>query len=377
MSIRAALALGCLAALSSSALAQSFNDGEIILVSSSLPNNSSAFAGVMRIDPATWTKSVIYSGSAASVGRSAYDPYRDRVVAGADGVNSGLTLIAADGSLAHLPYAGSQDLNFPAATGDGRIYVIHSGGQKNLAYFDASSVLHNLLKSDGVSIATAGSNVQATYFDLATSSLYIGTWNGGLAPLRVERVVVNAAGDQIVSRQSVDFTGGGSGEAIVGLSAGPSGTVFVKIDDNSGAAVARMMMVNPATMTATTFASSQYFGVGGEVAGVYSPALGKAVVLDSLNDVLRSFAQGSSGAGVVVTGGVSSIGGSGEMCQLLSVAHAYCGADFDHSGFVDTDDFDAFVQAFEAGLDPADFDHSGFVDTDDFDAFVHAFEDGC
>ncbi len=54
-----------------------------------------------------------------------------------------------------------------------------------------------------------------------------------------------------------------------------------------------------------------------------------------------------------------------------------CKADFDGTGFVDTDDYDAFVHAFEAGTDDADFDGSGFVDTDDFDAFVHAFESGC
>ncbi len=54
-----------------------------------------------------------------------------------------------------------------------------------------------------------------------------------------------------------------------------------------------------------------------------------------------------------------------------------CPSDFDDSGFVDTDDFDRFVQAFEAGLPTADFDVSGFVDTEDFDAFVRAFEEGC
>ncbi|GMV27698.1 MAG: hypothetical protein AMXMBFR58_37290 [Phycisphaerae bacterium] len=54
-----------------------------------------------------------------------------------------------------------------------------------------------------------------------------------------------------------------------------------------------------------------------------------------------------------------------------------CTADFDSSGFVDTDDFDVFVAAFEAGTLDADIDRSGFVDTDDFDAFVHAFEQGC
>ncbi len=54
-----------------------------------------------------------------------------------------------------------------------------------------------------------------------------------------------------------------------------------------------------------------------------------------------------------------------------------CPADFDGSGFVDTDDFDAFVRDFEDGLDSADVDGTGFVDTEDFDAFVRAFEAGC
>ncbi|MCC6427450.1 MAG: hypothetical protein IT435_11585 [Phycisphaerales bacterium] len=55
----------------------------------------------------------------------------------------------------------------------------------------------------------------------------------------------------------------------------------------------------------------------------------------------------------------------------------YCIGDFDKSRFVDTDDFDAFVHAFEAGEDSADVDGSGFVDTDDFDFFVGRFQAGC
>ncbi|GMV27219.1 MAG: hypothetical protein AMXMBFR58_32500 [Phycisphaerae bacterium] len=54
-----------------------------------------------------------------------------------------------------------------------------------------------------------------------------------------------------------------------------------------------------------------------------------------------------------------------------------CPADFDRTGFVDLDDYDRFVQAFEAGESCADFDGTGFVDTEDFDAFVQAFELGC
>lgn len=54
-----------------------------------------------------------------------------------------------------------------------------------------------------------------------------------------------------------------------------------------------------------------------------------------------------------------------------------CIADFDCSGFADTDDFDVFVRAFETGDQGADVDGSGFVDTDDFDFYVRAFEAGC
>lgn len=56
---------------------------------------------------------------------------------------------------------------------------------------------------------------------------------------------------------------------------------------------------------------------------------------------------------------------------------ADCPADFDGSGFADFDDFNAFVQSFEAGELRADFDYSGFTDFDDFNAFVRAFEEGC
>lgn len=61
----------------------------------------------------------------------------------------------------------------------------------------------------------------------------------------------------------------------------------------------------------------------------------------------------------------------------LPATVSVCAADFDCSGFVDTDDFSSFVLTFESGDDAADFDGSGFVDTDDFTAFVLGFEKGC
>lgn len=78
-------------------------------------------------------------------------------------------------------------------------------------------------------------------------------------------------------------------------------------------------------------------------------------------------------AGLYVCVGLNACGESKSEPATVTV----CRADFDCTGFVDTDDFDAYVRAFEAGTENADVDGSGFVDTDDFDTFVRAFEAGC
>jgi len=54
-----------------------------------------------------------------------------------------------------------------------------------------------------------------------------------------------------------------------------------------------------------------------------------------------------------------------------------CHADYDCNGFVNGDDFDAFVVDFEAGAAQADYDKNGFVNGDDFDQFTVDFEAGC
>ncbi|MDX2117922.1 MAG: GC-type dockerin domain-anchored protein [Planctomycetota bacterium] len=54
-----------------------------------------------------------------------------------------------------------------------------------------------------------------------------------------------------------------------------------------------------------------------------------------------------------------------------------CGADYNTDGFFTFEDFDAFVQDFEAGNEDADFNNDGFLTFEDFDAFVALFESGC
>ncbi len=102
-------------------------------------------------------------------------------------------------------------------------------------------------------------------------------------------------------------------------------------------------------------------------------------------DIYHAAAPGAAdsavglGAAIDPAGALVTVGSDGLSSKSFfsTIKYESCKADFDGSGFVDTDDFDAFVFAFEAGTDNADFDGSGFVDTDDYDAFVHAFEAGC
>lgn len=56
---------------------------------------------------------------------------------------------------------------------------------------------------------------------------------------------------------------------------------------------------------------------------------------------------------------------------------AHCPGDFDHDGFVNGDDYDAFADAFDLGSPSADFDRNGFVNGTDFDLFALSFEEGC
>ncbi len=114
--------------------------------------------------------------------------------------------------------------------------------------------------------------------------------------------------------------------------------------------------------------------------GVHTPAEGPICGQVGLKAGAHRFrveffhATGPHGLMLLATGG-------GLHNQLLPngwyLRAADCTADFDQTGFVDIDDYVAFVNAFELGDPACDVDGTGFVDTDDFDYFVCAFVAGC
>ncbi|MDX2018244.1 MAG: hypothetical protein SFY95_11495 [Planctomycetota bacterium] len=100
----------------------------------------------------------------------------------------------------------------------------------------------------------------------------------------------------------------------------------------------------------------------------------------------------TNGTGILIhnetTGASSYAFGSGAESWSFRFISPLCLADYDGSGFVDSDDFTDFVGNFTLGCtapanpDPActwsaDIDGSGFVDSDDFVTFVDAFTVGC
>jgi uncharacterized membrane protein len=87
-----------------------------------------------------------------------------------------------------------------------------------------------------------------------------------------------------------------------------------------------------------------------------------------------SFARDINERGQIIAGLFVRETGEGVSALLTPIR---CDADFDFSGFVDLEDYTAFVESFEAGSADADVDGSGFVDFEDFSSFVRAFEAGC
>lgn len=69
--------------------------------------------------------------------------------------------------------------------------------------------------------------------------------------------------------------------------------------------------------------------------------------------------------------------GCGSVTSNAATLEVNCLADFDGSGFVDIEDYSAFIAAFEEGDISADVDGSGFVDLEDFNFYVPLFEAGC
>lgn len=121
---------------------------------------------------------------------------------------------------------------------------------------------------------------------------------------------------------------------------------------------------SPASFSVTASGASldyQWMKDGSDILGATGPSY--SIASATLGDEGQYSVRVSNGCGTVTSD--------------PATLDVICLADFDGSGFVDVEDYTAFILAFEAGDDSADIDGTGFVDVDDFNTFVPLFEAGC
>ncbi len=373
-----------------SAASAQFTPGDVYLLSLAIPSGSAPCGGPAiehLVSGATWTASVI-ARPALMNGRGCYDPYRDRLVV-CGNPNVPPVLCSSAGAIATLPDAGDNLYSLAATGANGFIYV---WGAAQTSYYDSGNTWHSLPDVGGSApfVFTTAGSVGALTYDAGTNCLFFASAVTGDL-IEIAKVPLNASGTQVTGaplRITFDASSGPNGEFPVGFSRGPNGTLFLKVDDNSNNTAGRMRLIDPVTLGVSVFASSGYFGVGGEIAGAYVPALGKALVLDTLNDSLRLFASGEAGAGASVTTGGDPLSGcgSGELAQVIVIegpTASTCYANCDGNTtppLLSAGDFVCFLSKFRAGAAYANCDGSTaqpLLSAGDFVCFLARFRAGC
>src|SRR5262249_45708928 len=188
--------------------------------------------------------------------------FRQRIVLVTGGAS--FLLLAADGSTSPLSITGGGG-TLPAATGDGRVYFVRTPfSGAGLAMIDATGATVDILNEAGTAVATMNTDTYATFWDATTQTLLLGQERQG-GGNGLERVTLSADGRQVVNRFQSSFFDNTGSEVITGFSPGPNGRVFINLDDNTNNSDGRLKTVDVSNLAVTTFAFTDYFGVGGEV----------------------------------------------------------------------------------------------------------------
>jgi len=91
------------------------------------------------------------------------------------------------------------------------------------------------------------------------------------------------------------------------------------LDNNNSLALPRMARINPATLSATPFATNSNPFSGATNAGCFSHTRGQMLILDTFEDLLRGFSAGDVGSGTELAPGISPPGSSGETVSMVEI----------------------------------------------------------
>jgi hypothetical protein len=236
-------------------------------------------------------------------------------------------------------------------------------GTPGLSVIDTSSVLpppYGLRELTGT-VLDSGFTPKFMYFI-----------NGYGGSIYVDQLYFNPTGAGIKTYVGQGVQGNGAGTLSSGTGISP---VQVALDNSNTAGVTQSSAASAATATKGFEIFLPFSTL--EIANSQSPCqrigLLAALVYPTGEIERQTLPSSPAGSGT--------LGVAPAFTALTGIQHVYFTlhnrADFNSDGFLDFTDFDAFVQAFEAGGVASDFNDDGFLDFTDFDAFVAAFEAGC
>ena len=308
--------------------AEQFKPGDLYLVSRALPDGGGLYDGIVGIDPVTGAVSTLYEAE-TTVGQTlTWDAFRNMLVISQ--ADSGIVGVDADG-VATVLEGSSPILSMPlvAARGDGIIYVWESSSAE-FSYVDATNTLNPLLDQAGTGTfgfpTTAG--IRDIYYDEETNSLLGFTGVGAFpeCPTNGEtcavKIPLNPAGTQVVgtvTSVSVDVVPG-LVEDVFGVSAYYApGEILIFLGKNTAPGHDIIQHLDAVSMTMSTFATPSYAGDNGTRGGAYSACLDKAVLNDTVFNIIRSFAYGDSAVpGDTVAVGTSGVG-TNEAARMVEI----------------------------------------------------------
>ena len=333
-----------LALLTAPSAAQSggFQAGDLYLYNPAFQGLSTSDGAIVHVEPGTGAISLLVDLETSSSGpdQMAYDPWRDRLIffGGLVPNHNEVYLCDAAGSLASLGFGvtSGPSVGRFAPRGDGLIYFTSYTAPLYILYFDAANQVQTLMDASGTApylFPTTAGSIRQLEFHAPTNSLVAATAaaevtcpGGSFDALNLRRLELSPDGARVLAETcfQYDLNPGFLPEVPMGLAPGPLGDLALHVDDNSafGVVLPRVARVHVAAGIAAPFAASTTPATSG---GAYSQLLGKAVVLDSLDDVLRAYAAGDSGSGAVVASGTGTPGGSGETAALVEIQPAVSG----------------------------------------------------
>ncbi len=325
--------------------AQSFSQNDVYLFTPAATGLSTGQGGVIRIDPSSGVTTLVRGGLIvqAQTDGLEYCPYRDRMLFSmAPTLNDPVGLVEMDAS-GTITSTGQTNLpaQAMAAVGDGRVYLRRvSWPAGGVWYLDAANQFHTLLDASGTQAFTFAPGeffqYQQMIYHAETNSLIAiagsnaPTCGGGgsSAGIVARRVQLSADGTRGIGPVTCsEFDISVTFESVVGLTRMDDGDLLVVVDTNSSSLEPRMVRLDPISLTMTTFASNTHFAAAATNAGCYSSTLGRALILDTGNDVLRAFSQGETGAGTTITPigqWVSPSGSSNETATMLQIDRQPC-----------------------------------------------------